>query len=108
MNMSTTIPRERTATAGELADEAARAERARTGQPLPRTLHALCEQAARLVNCGHCWARPGTPCEAPDGYHLARVARATRRGLMTVAEFATVTAPLDVFTDGTLIRDGDR
>jgi hypothetical protein len=59
--MKTTIPRERTATAAELADEATRAERARTDRQLPRTLHALCEQAARLVNCGHCWAGP-VPC----------------------------------------------
>jgi hypothetical protein len=106
--MKTTIPCERTATAAELADEAARAERARTGQQLPRTLHALCEQAARLVNCGHCWARPGTPCDGLDGWHLARFARARKRGLLTAAEFASVTEGLDVFTGGTLIRDGAR
>jgi hypothetical protein len=106
--MKRTIPRERTAAAAELADEAARAERARACQQLPRTMHALCEQATRLVNCGHCWARPGTPCDGPDGYHLARFARASKRGLLTAVEFASVTEGLDVFHGATVIRDGAR
>lgn len=107
--MQETIPRERTAAAAELADEAARSGRARTGQQLPRTLHALCEQAARLVNCGHCWTGPGTPCDSPDGYHLARFARARRRGLLTVPEMSAVLmAAGPVFTDATIIRDGAR
>lgn len=106
MNMSTTIPRERTATAAERADEAAQAC---TGRQLPRTLHALGEQAARLVNCGHCWGRPGAPCDGPDGYHLARFARARRRGLLTEPEMAAVlTAAGPVFTEATLIRGGAR
>jgi hypothetical protein len=104
--MKTTIPRERIATAAELADEAARTEQALTGAQLPRTLHALCEQGARLANCGECWQKPGTPCDGPDGYHLARFARARKRGLLTEAEFASVTEGLDVFTSATVIRDG--
>jgi hypothetical protein len=31
-------------------------ERALTGRQRPRTLHALCEQAARLLPCGQCSA----------------------------------------------------
>ena len=107
MTVNNTLP-ERTATPAELDDVAARIERARTGQQLPRTLHALCEQAARLVNCGHCWARPGTPCVAPGGYHLARFARASVRGLMAADEFAVVLGGRDVFDGGTLIVDGQR
>lgn len=106
--MSDTMPY-RTATAAELADHAARTERARTGRQLPRTLHALCEQSGRLVDCGHCWARPGTPCvSGPDGYHLARFARAYRRGLLTGPEFTGLIADGDVFTGATVIRDGEQ
>jgi hypothetical protein len=105
--MPPTIP-ERTATAAELADHDARAERALTGQQLPRTMHALCEQAVRLVNCPQCWARPGSPCTITGvpGYHLARWGRAERRGLITRAELAGVVAGLDVIALHVIIRDG--
>ena len=108
--MTISHPPERTASPAELADETARIERAQAGQPRPRTMHALCEQAARLVNCGHCWARPGTPCvSGPDGYHLARFGRARRRGLLTGAELDTVLdAAGPVLTAGTIVRDGAR
>ena len=83
-------------------------ERARTGQLRPRTLHALCEQAARLIPCTYCGARPGSVCTSPDGYHLRRFVGAIGRGLMTVGELPTVLGDLDVFTAGTVIRDGAR
>ena len=100
-----TMP-ERTATPAELCDEITRAERARTGQQLPRTLHALCEQAARLVVCTHCGARPGMLCDGLDGYHLARFVTAFTQRLITPAEAADViaAAPI-VFTSASLIRD---
>lgn len=98
-------PEARTATAAERADEAARIERARTGRQAPRTLHALIEQGARLVPCGHCWQHPGTPCDGPDGYHLARFCRAYRRGLITGPEMATVLAGYEVFIPATIVRD---
>ena len=107
------IPRERTATAAELADEAARAERARTGRQRPRTLHTLCEQAAVLVLCGQCWAPRGTPCSrglrtthavlGPPGYHVTRFAEARRRGLITEAELTSV---LGRAGSATIIGDG--
>jgi hypothetical protein len=98
---------ERTATAAELADETARIERARTGQQLPRTLHALCQQGARLVPCGQCWQRPGRPCTRyyPPGDHLARYLRAERRGLITRAELAGVIVGLDVIAAHVIIPD---
>lgn len=55
-----------------------------------RSLHETCE-AARRVNCGYCWQRPGPPCTA-SGDHLARYQRAERRGLITRAELAAVVA----------------
>ena len=109
--MHDTIPHppERTATVAERADHSARTERACTGQQRPRTLHALCEQAAVLVPCGHCWARPGAACvTGPAGYHLARFGRARRRGLLTEAELAAVLDKAGVFTNATVIRDGAR
>ena len=66
------------------------------------------QQAARRATCGHCWASPEIPCTGTEGYHLARFARARRRGLLTEAEFASVLADLDVFTDATVIRGGAR
>lgn|SRR5487761_618160 len=112
MTMTERIPQagppERTATAAELADHAARMERARTGQLLPRTLHALCEQAAIRVPCGQCWFAPGTPCASDasgPGYHLARFARGRRRGLITEAELAAVLDEAGVITLATIVRD---
>ncbi|MGH3222575.1 MAG: hypothetical protein ACRDPY_28415 [Streptosporangiaceae bacterium] len=105
-----TIPPERMATPAELADHDARVERALTGYQLPRTLHALAEQGARLVNCGQCWQRPGRPCtvSGPPGDHLARYQRAERRGLITRAELAAVVETLDVIAAHVIIRDGAR
>ncbi len=99
---------ERTATAAELADEAARIERALTGRQLARTLHALCEQSARLVPCEECGAPSAMPCgrRPVPGSHLARFAAAYRRGLLTDAEMDTVLhAAGPVFTSHSLIRD---
>lgn len=98
-------PPERTATAAELADESARLERARSGQPLPRTLHALIEEGPRLLPCGHCGTRPPSPCTRDSGYHLARFQDAGRRGLITRAELVRVVADLVVIAPGALVRD---
>ena len=95
----------------ERAREAARMERARTGQLRPRTLHALCEQGARLIPCTYCGQKPGRACSDTwglDGYHLRRFVGAIGRGLMTVGELPTVLAGVDVFTLATVIRDGAR
>ncbi len=60
-----------------------------------RSVHVICELAL-LANCGHCWARPHQSCVAErhgaEGYHLARFARAARRGLISAADFDAVLA----------------
>ena len=121
---------ERTATAAELAAERARtghqvdnvnlkagsgaelaADPARPSRQSPRTLHALCVQSAAVVPCPQCWAPGGTPCSRGAsglGYHVARFARARRRGLLAEAELATVLGGLDAFTNATIVRDGAR
>ena len=72
-----------------------------------RSVHVICE-LARIVNCGRCWARPQQPCVAgrddTEGYHLARFARAERRGLISAADFdAVLTAAGERMFDGAAI-----
>src|SRR5689334_20380850 len=101
--MTDTIPQAPVSTTGHTAGPA----RSLAGCPRVRPPAEL-EQAARQATCGHCWAAPGRPCKGTEGYHLARFARARRRGLLTEAEFASVLADLDVFTDATVVRGGAR
>ena len=100
-------PTERTATAAELADETAHAERALAARQLPRTIHALREQGARLVQCPVCWQRPGLRCTRfyPPGDHLGRYQRAERQGLITRAELGSVVAALEVIAAHVIVRD---
>jgi hypothetical protein len=58
--------------------------------------------SARLVNCGQCWQVPGEPC-TPEGDHVARFARAMRRGLLSGPELIAVLQPLGTFTTATLV-----
>ena len=75
----------------------------------PRSLHAICE-LARLVNCGECWAPPQVPClrgsQGTKGYHVARFARARRRGLISAADLTAVLADVEVFGNSTVFYDG--
>ena len=70
-------------------------------------------ERARQARCGVCWAEPGDPCgdargDLP-GLHLARFARARRKGLISGAEVAAVIgAAGDVFTSSTVIPAGAR
>lgn len=74
-----------------------------TSGPERRSLAGIAA-LARLCPCGHCWAPPGKPC-GPDGEHLARFARARRRGLLSGADVeAVLGAAPDAFAPGTLIR----
>jgi hypothetical protein len=71
--------------------------------PAARSLREICE-AARQANCGECWQVPGAPCsQDPDGDHVARFARAMRRGLISGAELIAVLQPLGTFTGSTLV-----
>jgi len=74
-----------------------------------RTLAAITADAM-LASCGWCWGGWGQPCDA-DGVHLARFARARRRGLISETDMAAVLGavapdPEDVFTPGTVILAG--
>ena len=83
----------------------------RTASPagqLPRSLHAIIEQAARPVPCPYCGCKPGRACTGLDGFHVGRFVRAAVQGLMASAEFPTVLGGLDVFTNATIIRGGQR
>jgi hypothetical protein len=74
-----------------------------TRSPAARSLAAICE-AARQANCGECWQVPGVPCsQDPEGDHVARFARAMRRGLISGAELVAVLQPLGPFTSATLV-----
>jgi hypothetical protein len=59
---------------------------------------------AKLVNCGFCWAIPGTPC-TDAGQHYARYLRAYRRGFLDAAGLVTVSAAIRYITPGTVVPD---
>jgi hypothetical protein len=55
------------------------------------------------AECGECWPGRGNPCDAL-GLHLARYARARRRGLISGPDMAVVLdAAPDVFEPSTVI-----
>lgn len=71
--------------------------------PVTRTVAEVCA-AALLANCGCCWACPGQPCTAPPhGVHVARLARAERRGLISSPELLSVLGALDAFTPESVV-----
>jgi len=95
-----------------------------TRPPAARSLREIC-QAARQANCGECWALPGdecvftsvpvsvpvvpgTPMLPACGYHVARFARAQRRGLISGPDLMAVLDTVDVFTTSTVIYDEGR
>ena len=63
--------------------------------------------AARMVNCGQCWQAPGQPCAhspaGSEGFHVVRLARAFRRGLVSGPELITVLQILVGFTLSTVV-----
>ena len=67
---------------------------------------------ARLVDCGYCHVRPWEPCltgrNGAVGDHLARFARAERRGLMGAADLDVVLAAVGdgMVSGATVIHDG--
>jgi hypothetical protein len=62
-----------------------------------------------MANCGECWQHPGAPCaqgpDGPDGYHVARLSRAMRRGLITGPELIAVLQALVTFNSATVVYD---
>lgn len=74
-------------------------------RPPPRPLAEVCE-AVQLVRCGCCPTLPGRPCTITSlgrGYHVARFARALRRGVITGPELVAALAIPDAFTNATVI-----
>jgi hypothetical protein len=74
-----------------------------------RRLAEVCADA-RLVLCGHCDQSPGLPCvthpeNSASGFHLARFARAYRRGLVSEDELTGVFYAEPIFTSGTVIYE---
>jgi hypothetical protein len=68
-----------------------------------RPLHGIAVDALR-VNCGHCWSAPGQPCSCDrPGTHLARFARARRRGLISDPDMCAVLDELDAFTPAAVL-----
>jgi hypothetical protein len=95
-----------------------------TRPPAARTLAEICEDVRR-ANCGECWALPGdecvftsvpvsvpvvpgTPVRPVRGYHVARFARAQRRGLISGPDLMAVLDTAGVFTTSTVIYDEGR
>jgi hypothetical protein len=95
-----------------------------TRPPAARSLHEICEDVRR-ANCGECWALPGdecvftsvpasvpvipgTPVRPVRGYHVARFARAQRRGLISGPDLMAVLDTAGVFTTSTVIYDEGR
>ena len=78
----------------------------------PRSLRAICRDA-RTAPGGCCWAHdPAWPCSfsgtGPDGLHLSRFAAARQRELISEADMTAVIQGVGLFTEATIIRDGDR
>ena len=74
-----------------------------------RPLAEIC-QAVRLANCGQCWEVPGVPCTThpatgAGGFHVARFARAMRRGLISGPELVAALAVPQVFVNATVIYE---
>ena len=46
---------------------------------------------ALLTDCAECWPGPGVPCKG-GGMHVARLARARRRGLLSAEDMTIVVA----------------
>jgi hypothetical protein len=68
----------------------------------------LAEIAADAIQaeCGECWPGHGNPCDA-DGKHLARYARARRRGLISGPDMSVVLDAAGVaFQPSTVIPAG--
>lgn len=73
-----------------------------------RSLHEILE-AASMARCGQCWKEPGVPCACSpvgdEGFHVARLGRAMRRGLISGREFVAVLQALVTFDNATVVFD---
>jgi len=73
--------------------------------PQARPLAVIAADAMQ-AECGECWPGHGNPCDA-EGVHLARFARARRRGLISGEDMSAVLdAAGEVFEPCTVIPAG--
>ena len=76
--------------------------------PTVRPLHEILA-AVRMANCGHCWTLPDTACalgpDGTDGFHVARLSPAMRRGLISGHELVAVLQDLVTFDTATVVYD---
>ena len=76
--------------------------------PASRSLHEILVVAS-MARCGECWKEPGDPCAhspaGEEGYHVARLGRAMRRGLISGRELVAVLQALVAFNNATLVFD---
>ncbi len=63
---------------------------ARYALPPSRTLADITANAL-LADCAECWPGPGVPCKG-GGMHVARLARARGRGLLSAEDMTIVVA----------------
>jgi hypothetical protein len=79
-----------------------------TRPPAARSLHEILVAAA-MARCGECWKEPGVPCAhspaGEEGYHVARLGRAMRRGLISGRDLVAVLQALVAFDNATLVFD---
>jgi hypothetical protein len=79
-----------------------------TSPPSAPSLHEILERV-RMANCGECWQELGSPCatgpDGADGYHVARLSGAMRRGLISGRELVGVLQALVTFDNATVVYD---
>jgi hypothetical protein len=76
--------------------------------PAARSLHETLV-AASMARCGECWKEPGVPCAhspvGDEGFHVARLGRAMRRGLISGGDLVAVLQALVTFDNATVVYD---
>ena len=78
----------------------------------PGTARAFGVIAADVLraDCGECWVPPHVPClrgsRGMSGYHVARFARAYRRGLISAADLTAALDDAEVFGNSTVVYVG--
>lgn len=79
-----------------------------TAVTAPRSIRDICD-LARLATCGECWCPPHVPCLRGElgtrGYHVARFARARRKGLISDLDLLAVLDQAEVFSNSTVVYD---
>ena len=78
---------------------------ARYALPPSRTLADITANAL-LTDCAECWPGPGVPCKG-GGMHVARLARARGRGLLSADDMTTVLAAVIASMVPVIVTSGE-